>query len=428
MNSFPSDLHSYKELIEAYKQVNSPEVDGVEEEILSEEENLEEVWGDAFAGAREDNARDAARRAKIKPAAPNRGGAGALGSTGDALGARMTDGNKSGSSRTAPEGAFGISDKGRAQAKSQQSSVPAGSFGISNTGRQQAAKNRAAAQSQQTSSRPNAGAGDKVPGPKTVKIAPRPASAKPQTGDKKADMAAWAKANPALAAKKAQRDSTRGTSATTNPLMKDMKSRMPAPKPVKPAAKPTATPNPAKPTAGAQAAMKASPLKLNNSTDLSAFDVILEHLVEQGFPVDEALKLMVNMSEEKREKILSTLSEEEADRLRDRRMERGGVGGNQRYDRAPKPANTKKFGSGKTMAQKAMEKKYGKGKSAMDIVRAEIEAKHGKGAIMDTTKKEKKKINKENSEQGRMTVPRRHLSRYVVLGTRKDGSAIMMHS
>ena len=82
-----------------------------------------------------------------------------------------------------------------------------------------------------------------------------------------------------------------------------------------------------------------------------------------------------------------TVSEEDADRLKDRRMERGGVGGNQRYDRAPKAPNTKKFGSGKTMAQKEMEKKYGKGKSAMDIVRAQIQAKHGKGAIMDTKKK-----------------------------------------
>jgi len=46
----------------------------------------------------------------------------------------------------------------------------------------------------------------------------------------------WAKANPKLAAAKAERDRTRGTSATTNPLMKDMKSSLPAP-----AAKPAAT-------------------------------------------------------------------------------------------------------------------------------------------------------------------------------------------
>ncbi len=82
------------------------------------------------------------------------------------------------------------------------------------------------------------------------------------------------------------------------------------------------------------------------------------------------------------------INEEDADRLRDRRMERGGVGGNQRYDRAPKAPNTKKFGTGKTALQKDMEKKHGKGKSAMDIVRAEIEAKHGKGALMKTKKEE----------------------------------------
>jgi hypothetical protein len=41
----------------------------------------------------------------------------------------------------------------------------------------------------------------------------------------------WAKANPKLAAAKAERDRTRGTSATTNPLMKDMKSSLPAPAP-----------------------------------------------------------------------------------------------------------------------------------------------------------------------------------------------------
>ncbi len=79
--------------------------------------------------------------------------------------------------------------------------------------------------------------------------------------------------------------------------------------------------------------------------------------------------------------------EETEDSLRDRRMERGGVDGNNRYDRAPKAPNTKKFGTGKTMAQKEMEKRYGKGATAMDVVRAQIQAKHGKGAIMDTKKK-----------------------------------------
>ncbi len=48
----------------------------------------------------------------------------------------------------------------------------------------------------------------------------------------------WALANPKLAAASAERERTRGTSATTNPLMKDMKSRLPAPAPA-PVSKPT---------------------------------------------------------------------------------------------------------------------------------------------------------------------------------------------
>ena len=77
------------------------------------------------------------------------------------------------------------------------------------------------------------------------------------------------------------------------------------------------------------------------------------------------------------------IGEATEDSLKDRRMERGGLGGNQRYDRAPKAPNTKKFGTGKTAVQKELEKKYGKNASAMDIVKAEIRAKHGKGAIKD---------------------------------------------
>ena len=84
------------------------------------------------------------------------------------------------------------------------------------------------------------------------------------------------------------------------------------------------------------------------------------------------------------------INEEDYDRMKDRRMERGGVGGNRRYDRPPaRKATNAELGikPGKTQLQKDMEKKHGKGKSAMDIVRAEIRAKHGKGAIMDTKKK-----------------------------------------
>ena len=70
------------------------------------------------------------------------------------------------------------------------------------------------------------------PAPTASRPAPTAAPAKPsggQTGDKAKDMATWAASNKGLAAASAERARTRGTSATTNPLMGDMKSRMPAP-------------------------------------------------------------------------------------------------------------------------------------------------------------------------------------------------------
>jgi len=78
------------------------------------------------------------------------------------------------------------------------------------------------------------------------------------------------------------------------------------------------------------------------------------------------------------------INEEDYDRMKDRRMERGGVDGNVDYRRPPaRKATNAELGikPGKTAVQKELEKKYGKGKSAMDIVRADIKAKHGKGAI-----------------------------------------------
>ena len=74
------------------------------------------------------------------------------------------------------------------------------------------------------------------------------------------NMAIWAKANPKLAAAKAERDRTRGTSATTNPLMKDMKSGLPAPKPSPTAAKVSPTAAKVSPTA-AKVSPTAAPAK-----------------------------------------------------------------------------------------------------------------------------------------------------------------------
>ena len=69
-----------------------------------------------------------------------------------------------------------------------------------------------------------------------------------------------------------------------------------------------------------------------------------------------------------------TMGEEASDAMKDRRIERGGVGGNVDYKRAPK------FAPGPS------KKKYD-GMSALDAVKAEIRKKHGKGAIIDTKKK-----------------------------------------
>jgi hypothetical protein len=188
-------------------------------------------------------------------------------------------------------------------------------------------------------------------------------------------------------------------------LMRDFKNRMPKPVAPKPAApKPTTTPAPAttaKPTPAAKPTPTARrPLtsaappttgaaatdKLKKFTEgVDVFDVILTHLIEQGFSDDEALVLMTSMSEEKRQQMLSLINEEESDALKDRRQERGGVDGNTDYRRPAKsaPKGEKK---GKTPLQKDAEEKYGKGASAMDIVRAKIKAQYGDKAIKDTKK------------------------------------------
>ena len=84
------------------------------------------------------------------------------------------------------------------------------------------------------------------------------------------------------------------------------------------------------------------------------------------------------------------IPEEEYDRYRDRIAM---AGGDHRSKETRERSNTPtgKQSKGKTVYQKQAEKKYGKGKSALDMVKADITAKYGKGAIMDVKKKEKKK-------------------------------------
>tara|TARA_B100000530_G_scaffold335141_1_gene286509 strand:- start:22 stop:294 length:273 start_codon:yes stop_codon:yes gene_type:complete len=83
------------------------------------------------------------------------------------------------------------------------------------------------------------------------------------------------------------------------------------------------------------------------------------------------------------------IGEEGYDHMRDRALERGTWKSNpKKSDATTRPvSNEIKKQKGKTVLQKQSEKKYGKGATALDIVKKKITAKHGKGAIMDTKKK-----------------------------------------
>tara|TARA_Y100000385_G_C13105950_1_gene647826 strand:- start:726 stop:2849 length:2124 start_codon:yes stop_codon:yes gene_type:complete len=72
----------------------------------------------------------------------------------------------------------------------------------------------------------------------------------------------------------------------------------------------------------------------------------------------------------------SSMDEATEDSLRDRRMERGGVDGNNRYNK-PVSNTPNTFGKKKPVVG---------GPSALDIVKAQIRAKHGQGAIKEDAK------------------------------------------
>ena len=81
------------------------------------------------------------------------------------------------------------------------------------------------------------------------------------------------------------------------------------------------------------------------------------------------------------------IGEEGYDRWRDDRLVKYGIGHDGSDRKAPGSSPPKSKVKGKTVLQKETEKKYGKGVSALDVVRKKIEAKHGKGAIYDGKKK-----------------------------------------
>ena len=125
--------------------------------------------------------------------------------------------------------------------------------------------------------------------------APKPAPAATTPAAKPSAMDQFAKANPKLAASAAERDRTRGTSATTNPLMKDMKSRLPAPK----------TPSPSTAKTGFDLAKKG----VNLAASFDMFDVVKGYLIGEGYADTEeaALAIMINMSEEWKQSIIKSI-------------------------------------------------------------------------------------------------------------------------
>ena len=141
-----------------------------------------------------------------------------------------------------------------------------------------------------------------APSPKTTPTAPtKPAGSA---------MDQFAKANPKLAAAQAEKDRIRGTSQSDNPLMKDMKDRMPMTPSVQ-------SPTLAKDLGGGSgnqslldnpnASKAATPKKTPITSGFDMFDVVKGYLIGEGYAdtEEEALVIMANMSEGWRQSIIS---------------------------------------------------------------------------------------------------------------------------
>ena len=153
------------------------------------------------------------------------------------------------------------------------------------------------------------------------------------------------------------------------------------------------------------------PTVQEQNEEVDAFDIILSYLKEtqQADSLDEALYVMTEMDAQTIQGIVGdfkkkNLAEEEADRVKDRRLEKYGIGhdGSDRNAGSSSSSSSGNRPKGKTVLQKETEKKYGKGKSAVDIVRAKIKAKHGSGAIAPskTTQKATTKAQKSADQDG----------------------------
>jgi hypothetical protein len=144
--------------------------------------------------------------------------------------------------------------------------------------------------------------------------------------------ATWALANPKLAAAAAERERTRGTSATTNPQMADLKSRLPAPKT---SSSEVSTPSPSKvktdtavqriqPASQSAAKSIEAEVKKRNiptfntskmtttlrqSYEYDAYDLVLEYLFDTGHvdTIEEANYVMMQMDSNYIQNIVETI-------------------------------------------------------------------------------------------------------------------------
>ena len=125
---------------------------------------------------------------------------------------------------------------------------------------------------------------------------------------------------------------------------------------------------------------------------------------------------------------LVNIGEEGYDRMRDDQLVKYGIGYGS-SDRKPSQPAPKSKVKGKTVLQRETEKKYGKGKSALDIVKAKITAKHGKGAIMSKESVEEAVAPpKEDSKVKRQNMLKRQVLMKKLQAVRAGGGADVVAS
>ena len=116
-------------------------------------------------------------------------------------------------------------------------------------------------------------------------------------------------------------------------------------------------------------------IKAKPSAASGKIDSVKEKQTTEG-PVTANQRTVSAKASDASPKTEEVIKEEEADRLRDRRMERGGVGGNQRYgSSASSNKGAKKYDPEKSRAAS---------KKAVDMVRQSIIKQYGKGALVNS--------------------------------------------